>query len=253
MNTLRKWQKHTQPLLVSVVLGCFSYSSVQAATSVTVSNGFESGNLTGLTCSGNCPSVTTSPIKTGKYAGNFDLTPKMKTNYRTEAVLGSKGRFQFGKEYWIEFNYRYEDWAKDSDPEIGPFQIHTTPSSWNCNLGSAVGSAPFLMMSSNDEARFVTYRGKVLWRGPVQKKQWMNISVHFKISTGNDGFVEAWKDGVSLGRVNGANSPKVDICGKPMREPYFKMGVYKWNWQRVLTQSSRRQLFIDDLKITAVN
>lgn len=254
-NTVNNRQKYTIPLLLTALLGCLSHSPAQAATSVVVSNGFESGNLNGLTCSGNCPIVTTSPVRTGKYAGNFDLTPKMNTNYRTEAVLGSKGIFEFGKEYWVEFNYRYEDWAKDSDPEIAPFQIHAKASSWDaaCNIGAAVSTAPFLMTSSNDEVRFITYGYKVLWRAPIQKKRWLNMSVHFKISSGSDGFVEVWKDGVKIGMVKGANSPKTDKCGKPMKAPYFKMGVYKWNWKRKVTQSSRRQLFIDDLKIMSLN
>jgi hypothetical protein len=249
-NTL---YQHTSILFFMVLFVCFSPSPLQAAT--VVNNGFESGNLSGLVCSGNCPVVTTSPIRTGKYSGNFNLTRTMKTSYRTEAHLGNAGAFQFGKEYWVEFNYRYEDWEKDTDAEIAPFQIHATPSSWDasCNIGAAVSKAPFLMVSQNDEVKFVTYGGKVLWRAALQKKQWLNMSVHFRISTGSDGFVEAWKDGIKIGRVNGLNSPKVDKCGKPMLAPYFKMGVYKWNWSAFTTQSSRRQLIIDDLKVMTLN
>lgn len=251
MNTL---YKRARIFLFIVLFVCFNGSPLQAAT-VTLNNGFESGTLSGLTCSGNCPVVATTPIRTGKYAGNFDLTPNMKTSYRTETVLGDKGIFDFGKEYWVEFNYRYEDWAKDTDMEIAPFQIHTRPTSWDgaCKLGTAVSTAPFLMVSGNDEVKFVTYGGKVLWKATLQKKQWLNISVHFRISTGSDGLVEAWKDGVKIGMVKGPNSPKVNKCGKPMLPPYFKMGVYKWNWQTKITQSSRRQLVIDDLKIMTLN
>jgi hypothetical protein len=242
--------KRARIFLFIVLFVCFSGSPLQAATVVT--NGFESGNLSGLQCSGNCPVVTTSPIRTGRYSGNFNLTRTMKTSYRTEAVLGQTGVFQFGKEYWVEFNYRYEDWVKDSAAEIAPFQVHATASSsaTQCQLGSAVSTAPFLMVSQNDEAKFVTYGGKVLWRAALQKKQWLNMQVHFKISSGSDGLVEAWKDGVKIGAVKGPNSPKVDKCGQPMLAPYFKTGVYKWDWASFSTQSSRRQLIIDDLKVT---
>ncbi|MGR9117477.1 MAG: LamG-like jellyroll fold domain-containing protein, partial [Gammaproteobacteria bacterium] len=247
LNTTSTAYKNTSILFWAFLIFFFTNSPLHAAT-MKVDNGFESGNLSGFACSGNCPSVVTSPVATPKYSGNFDLTRNMTTNYRTE-VEGVQN-FVFGQEYWFGFSYRYEDWAKDSDAEIAPFQIHTRPSSWNgCNLGNAVGTAPFLMMSQNDEVQFRTYGSKIMWRGAVQKKQWLGITVHFKISAGSDGFVEAWKDGVKLGRVDGPNSPKLDKCGEPMRDPYFKMGVYKWNWQRTATDSSRRQLFIDNLKI----
>jgi hypothetical protein len=250
MYILNSLHEHTRTLCFVLLSVCFSSLPLNAAT--VLDNGFESGSLSGLTCSGNCPTIATSPVSTGKYAGNFKLTPSMKTNYRTEAVMGSKGNFSFGKEYWVEFNYRYEDWAKDSDTESAPFQVHTNPSSWtsSCQLGSASKTEPFLMVNSNDEHRFLTYGGKVLWRAPIQKQKWLNLSIHFKISTGSDGFVEAWIDGVKIGIVNGPNSPKLDGCGKPIQPPYLKVGVYKWSWQTKATDSSSRQLFIDNLKIT---
>jgi hypothetical protein len=248
MNVLNSLYEHARILFFVLLSVCFSSPPLNAAT--LLDNGFESGNLSGLTCSGNCPTISTSPVSTGKYAGNFKLTPAMKTNYRTEAVMGTKGKFSFGKEYWVEFNYRHEDWAKDSDSESAPLQVHTNPPDWDCTVGSPQQNAPFLMVSSNDEARFVTYGSKTLWRAPLQKQKWRHLSVHFKISSGSDGFVEASIDGVGIGRVNGPNSPKVDKCGKPMKEPYLKVGIYKWSWKTETTQSNSRQLFIDNLKIT---
>ncbi len=245
-------RKNTQSLLIIPLL--FGFINLSNAASLKVNNGFESGNLSGIKCSGNCPTVTTSTKVSGKYSGDFSLTQKMRTNYRTEATLGGIGLFDFGKEYWLGLDYFYKDWKKDSNAEIAPFQIHARPSAYapsgkGCHLGSAVSNAPFLMVSSNDEVRFLTYGRKVLWRGSVQKKQWLNITVHFRMSFGGDGFVEAWKDGVKLGRVNGPNSPKLDKCGKLMRAPYFKMGIYKWDWKRKNTDSSRREIFIDNVKI----
>lgn len=235
---------------ISIVFLFFAQSPANSAT-LNVDNDFQSAQSNSFRCSGNCPTVAASSEASSKSSFNFDLSRTMATNFRTEATLGKRGIFAFNREYWLGFNYRYEDWAKDSNAEIAPFQIHARPSDWTkgCNLGSAVGTAPFLMLSENDEVRFYTYGGKIMWRAPIQKKQWQSLTVHFKISTGSDGFVEAWKDGVKLGRVDGANSPVLDKCGKPMREPYFKMGIYKWDWKRKSTQSSRRQLFIESPKI----
>jgi hypothetical protein len=244
--------KHTSIFFITLIFFYFGNSPLNAET-LTTKHDFESG-MKGLRCSGNCPQVSTAQKKSGKYSGNFTLTRNMSTPYRTEAVFGEKGRFAFGKEYWVSFDYRYEDWKKDKSKDFAPFQIHTTQSNWSkeCKVTkAAAGSAPFFMVSGDDKVRFATYKNKTLWSGPIQKQQWLKIVVHFKISTGNDGFIEAWKDGVKLGRVNGANSPKFDGCGKLMREPYLKVGIYKWDWKpgRKATGSTRRQLFVDNLKI----
>jgi len=245
--------KHKNIFFFSFLLFFFTHSSLNAATLIYDGN-FDSGKLGGLSCSGNCPKVSSAQKRSGNRSADFTLTRNLRTPYRTEAVFGEKGRFAFGKDYWITFNYRYENWDKDKSKEFAPFQIHTTQSNWKkeCKVTrGAAASAPFFMASGDDKVRFATYKNKTLWSGSIQKRQWLKMVVHFKISTGNDGFIEAWKDGVKLGRVNGANSPKSDGCGKPMREPYLKVGVYKWDWKKGLkaTGSTRRQLFIDDLKI----
>ncbi len=244
-------------VFIASLFFCFTHFPLNAAT--LVNNGFESANLNGFRCSGNCPAIATYPTKEGRYSGNFNLTRNMPTSYRTEVVLENrKGHFEFGKEYWIGLDYRYENWAKDSKAEAAPMQLHTTPSDWaNCEVRTPSGSisaratAPIFMASKNGKAEIVTYGAKVRWTGPIEMQQWLNIKFHFKISTGSDGFIEAWKDGAKLFRINGANSPRLDSCRKPLRAPYFKMGVYKWNWRqgKPATESSRRQLFIDNLKI----
>ena len=232
--------------------------------------GFESGNLNGFICAGSCPKVTSAQKKTGKYAGNFDLTRNMSTPYRTEAVLANRaGHFDFGKEYRVSFDYRYENWKNDKSPESAPFQIHTTPSSYDRDKNgkrkcfvtkdgkpgsiSARATAPIFMSSKNGQVEIVTFGGKKRWSGPVEPKKWLNLVVHFKMSTNNDGFIEVWKDGKKLFRNIGPNTPKHDTCGLALRAPVFKVGVYKWNWKagRPATDSTRRQLLIDNLKITA--
>ena len=236
---------------------CFYFvnSPLNAAT-LKINNGFESGDLGSLRCSGNCPKVLTGQQKSGRNAAKFELHRKMPTPYRTEVVVSNQNikRLHFGKEYWMSLDYRYEDWKKDKSKEMAPFQIHTTPSSWegNCQIKNSAIKFPFWMMSGDDKVVFNTYNGKRLWTGSVEKNKWLNIVVHFKISTGNDGFIEAWKDGIKIGRIDGANSYKNDNCGH-LKPPYLKMGVYKGDWRpknqgiRPST-SSRRELWIDNFK-----
>lgn len=175
----------------------------------------------------------------------------MATHYRTEITLGDKGRFNFNQDYWFSLRYNYVDWKKDSSPEISPFQVHPTPGSWDdkCHLGSQYSTGPLMMFVKNDETRFITYGGEELWSAPIRKQQWQKIVVHFRPSMGDDGLVEAWINGVKLGKVSGPTSPKTDKCGNPMRAPFLKLGIYKWDWKRIKTNSTRRQLLIDDIKI----
>ncbi len=231
---------------------CFANSPVNAAT-IALSNDFESGGLGALKCSGNCPKISTAQKKSGKYSADYTLTRNMKSKYRTEVVLKNSNvsQFQFGQEYWMGLDYRYEDWKKDKSEEFAPFQVHVNPSSWDesCKKRkSAGGKAPFFMTSKNGEVSFKTFGSKTLWKGPIVEKKWLNIVVHFRLSSGSDGFIEAWKDGVKLGRVDGSNSFKKDNCGF-MKPSYLKVGIYKWVWANGGTDSNRRQLFIDNLRI----
>jgi hypothetical protein len=223
-----------------------------SAAELTFQNGFESGDLTGFHASGNAPTVVTSPVARGKYAGNFDLTRSMATPYRTEVVLGEKGKFEWSTEYWVGFSFRFEQWAADHDMEIAPFQIHRTPNDWATAKPSAqISNGPVMMAVRSGEMRVYTYGGKIGWRAPVVTGEWIHITLRFVPSFRSDGLIEMWKDGEKIVSVPGQNAIELDHNGKPMRPPYWKMGIYKWNWKegRRATDTTRRQLFIDDLRI----
>jgi hypothetical protein len=216
-------------------------------------SGFESGDLAGFNASGNPPTVVGSPVASGGHVGNFDLTRAMKTPYRTEVtVTGAPGRFDWNTEYWIGFSFRLEEWADDPDMEIAPFQIHATPADWNdTKPKSQISTGPVMMAVQNGEMRVYTYGGKIGWRAPVEQGKWLRMTLRFIPAYGDAGLIEMWRDGEKILSVPGANCYELDHNSKPMRPTYWKMGVYKWNWKegRPATGSTRRQLFIDDLKI----
>jgi len=65
--------------------------------------------------------------------------------------------------------------------------------------------------------------------------------------------VEAWIDGKKLFRRDGKLHDQIDDCGKPYLNPTFNMGIYKWDWMlgsNQISNSNRRTLFIDNLRIT---
>ncbi len=237
------------------------FSTIAVQAQIIYENDFEEENFDGLLLRNNLPTIS-NLSKSGKKSARFyleHLTKAQESNSskrkRTEvALLHRKGNFDFGKEYWISFDYRKENWKNDNNSEIGPFQIHTQnqdETNKDCLVPgrtSAVSNSPFLTITNNGVTSFFVY-GKKQWTWPVQEKEWINLTIHFVISYNNDGFVELWKDDVRLGRVDGVNSQKEDNCGL-MKPPYFKMGIYKWDWQLdTPTDSNSRELYIDSFKI----
>lgn len=227
----------------------FSSSVLNAATLLSALD-FESGVLKKAACSGNCPTDSSALKTAGRFSAQFSLTRAMPTSFRTEAVLKQHGSFEKGKEYWVGFDYYHHNWDKDREEEIGPFQIHGKASDWSFEC-TRNRYAPFHMVTKNGQETFMTYGNNVMWSGSVVKNQWQRIIFHFKLSAGSDGFIEAWKDGVKLGRVNGQNDQALDSCGRPTRSSYLKIGVYKGVWRpgKRETDVNRRDLFIDSLKI----
>ena len=199
----------------------------------------------------------------GKPTGNRDdkCVPGIECTSRTEIVVADqKGHFELGKEYWINLDYRYENWENEVEAKpgrdymIGPMQVHTRRSK-GCNdgYGSATSNAPFLMKAYGNELRFLTKGAKVLWRGKIKLKQWVNLVVHFKLSYSGDGFIEVWQDGSKLGKVTGANYVEFDKCGGRMRSGFFKMGLYNAGWEVPKNpgpfKNVEREIWIDNLKI----
>jgi len=234
----------------TLILSSFSSS----AATLVFNNGIETGNLSGFVCSGNCPTATTSNVASGNYALSFDLTRSMNTNYRTEATIaGTDGKFNTGSEYWIGYKFRFQDWAPDSDSDTGGIQIHLKAPAKEC-AESAMSAAPFLFITQNDTLIFRTYGAVTRWTQPLKHQVWQQAVFRFipaRTSNGG-GLVEAWVDGNKVASVPGINIDPLDGCGQPYPEPhYLKIGVYKWNWKRGPTQSSRRLILMDDVKIAA--
>jgi hypothetical protein len=200
--------------------------------------------------------TVSSPVAAGNFAAVYDLVRTIGLDtYRAEHLITST-RLAFDTEYWISMKYRRENWALDTSSESGPFQVHRVPSAWKAGCGgevSAFSNAPLLMVSKNDRERFITWHGVVSWEGPVVKNRWQDLLVHVKITRDASGYVEAWKDGVKLFRRDGKLHEAIDDCGKPFRDPTFNVGIYKWDWKAKSKQpsiSSRRTLFLDNLRIT---
>jgi hypothetical protein len=229
-------------------------ASMRVQSASVFKDGFETGkfdNFSPQLTSGATFKVVNSPVATGKYSGQLSLSyAPGGDNYRAEAVLkNGYGDFAFDKEYWVRFKFYYKDWKKDSLGEAAPFQIHNRYQTWgSCQWGAALSTAPFLMFSQNDVVSFRTFGGKVRWQTTIPKGKWLEMKVHFKISTTSAGFVEAWYNGQKIFRTTGINSYATDKCGTRLLAPYFKFGIYKFPWKTQLGESQLRTLVFDDIE-----
>lgn len=77
--------------------------------------------------------------------------------------------------------------------------------------------------------------------GPVPKNTWIDWVVHIKFSHTNTGILEVWKNGVKV--VDRQNLPN---CYNDEVYPYFKFGVYRWEWGTSVTQ---RVIYYDEVRV----
>ncbi len=76
--------------------------------------------------------------------------------------------------------------------------------------------------------------------GPIPKNKWIDWVIHIKYSHTNAGILEVWMNGEKvIDRVNMPNSYNDDAY------PYFKFGVYKWNWGA----TSQKVIYYDEVRV----
>jgi Polysaccharide lyase len=251
-------------------LWLFLLSGLANAATIQFSSTMESE--TGLTKAIQFPpnaSITQqSTIKangTGAFKNELNRTNFAIDGDRSEfEVHSGKGNMPFNTEMWININFRYENWASDTDRDFSPFQVHRRPGgnppNWNCDKGSAFAMAPFFMTTVNNNVEIRGFpNGQLFWSAPltsagIAKNVWHNMVIRADIGWDTNGYLEVWIDNIKrFSKFNYAMYPGPnDSCGNPyILPPYWKMGIYKWTWKanRPATQTNLRTVYLDDLKI----
>ena len=221
----------------------------KAASAILFNGDFETGNISGWKCSGNCPTVVTSPTRAGKYSLMSILDAKTsKVNYRTELRLQAVNDFPFGKEYWLGVStYLPSGWSDNyiSSYDQGMlWQFHDrgfNDPSWRSGL-------PLVL--NHYEGKFIIQRrghpsSKTFWEAPYEKGKWTDWVINVKWSKGSDGFINIWKDGEQLVSEKGAN-----YYSEHTDPPYFKMGLYQWGWDEGKPLgTTQRTIYHDEVRI----
>ncbi|MGW9440034.1 heparin lyase I family protein [Streptomyces sp. NPDC055607] len=187
--------------------------------------------------SGNGPEIVTSPVRDGSYAARFQLDasdPLVSNGKRSE--ITQQDNQPLDVERWYGFSLHLPStWTYDTSAEI--------VSQWHqCDADCSGGSPPLALLT--DEGRWkVDFRGDIIDLGAYATAKWTDWVFHVKWRTDGAGVLEVWRDGTRVLTRTGATHD-----GGP-RSPYFKFGIYKWDWNKGPTDTSQRVMFYDSLRI----
>lgn len=236
-----------------------------ANSTILFSSDFESGNLNGWSRELAAVSYAAqiveapAPIRSGVKTLRIELNqndPDVAGSRRAELARG--GDTQNG-EYWFAFSvFLPKDYAIDRSPEILA-QWHNYP---DFVQGETWMSPPLSLHTSNgkwlinrlwDNATVSTNQSVVakgfsrqhdLGAFAADKDRWTDWVFHIKWGwqTSQDPKLEVYKNGLMVLNQNGQPNTTNDVVA-----PYFKMGLYKWDWKQEPARSdiTTRVLYFD--------
>jgi hypothetical protein len=189
--------------------------------------------------------------RAGKGSMRFELR-KSDTKHGHRAELGQQPGV-VKQEGWYGFaNYFPKEYTADPISEIVA-QFHSKPDldkgeKWRSPpLALAIINDRFVLEMRNDPRPISTGEIKMtrLDLGPVEKEVWNDWVVHAKWAWDNTGVLEIWKNNKLI--VSRKNMPN---CYNDATYPYFKIGVYKWDWAKKSTPSVQKRIYyVDEVTI----
>ena len=186
----------------------------------------------------------------GSNSGRFEIRkndPQIYGGHRTELVQSLSTTQSEG---WYGFSqYFPSDYGSD-DTGDGIGQWHDIPDS-----GEATNRPPSnALLASNDRLKWIVRwdADRIMTNGntdgifhidlgQIPKNRWVDWVVHIKYAHNNTGILEVWMDGKKV--INRQNMPN---AYNDQKYPYFKFGVYKWNWGN---SSTKRVIYYDEVRV----
>jgi hypothetical protein len=110
------------------------------------------------------------------------------------------------------------------------------------------GKTPALCLRTKNDRLYLRIMGSI-WvdLGLLDKGKWHAYVMHVKHSSGSDGLVEIWRDGVKILSRTGQNMYRVT---GDLKNPNLKLGIYKSAWNNSqTTATNKRVLYFDEIKI----
>ncbi len=187
---------------------------------------------------GGTAAIVEAPVRAGRFACRFTLEPDQE-----RAELQPRIALQaLGSERWYGFSiFVTADWKPIDANEVVAQWKHTN------DPGETEGSPPLALRVDDEEwrinCRWDSRRtsdkedpeGKAeIVRLPYERGRWTDWVFRYRCSFGDDGLIEAWKDGELVTRRQGPNAYN-DEQGL-----YFKWGIYHTEGRRVLVNDELR-------------
>lgn len=187
--------------------------------------------------------ITKDPLSGSNKVGKFEL------RYNDKNVKGSKraevGFRELLREGWYSYSVYFptSGFSRDQYPEI--------ISQWHQEGG---GSPPSMVQIQDDEIYFRAINrsdtrdnsNKVYTDyslGKIQRGKWNEFVFHIVHSPNSDGLIEIWHNKSKVHTIKGPNIRR----GYPM--PAFKVGIYKWTWSSRKTNTDRRIVYFDNVRV----
>lgn len=179
--------------------------------------------------------VKMSMNRTDEFSGVINGKP------RTELARVPNDYMYDGGEYHINFKtYLPSDFQFDyNGNREGLMQIHQS---------NGLGTSPLFLIGLDGDSYFSfveppyqSQRFDFFASASDDRGKWVDWSLHYKASTGEEGLYELYKNDDLVSSFSGANSYHNDGA-------YIKIGVYKWSWTN--TGLYNRTVYYDDVSIS---
>jgi hypothetical protein len=185
-----------------------------------------------------------SVTRTAAYSRSGGFSTRYELN-KTDAVVSGSKRSETGRYTKSELNPKVERWYAASyylpvefvsDPAAESVtQWHTTSTQY----------PPLSLWTQNGQWRLVQLGKTITILGNYDKGKWTDMVFHVKWSSGTDGLIEIWKNGVKIMSKTGANVNAGILTGA-----YMRTGIYKWPWKSgTSSTTTKRVVYIDDVRI----
>lgn len=195
--------------------------------------------------------IVSHPVRHGRGALKLTLerdAPGDPKAYRTDFwIRGMSQAFRMGGEYWYGFSIMLPD-------DFQPDALGELFAQW---INPKVGGAPSLAVYIYEDSYQIRKRWeegntihRTLWRGSVSSDlgEWVDWVFRVRWSDGEDGLLEAWKNGHLIISDTGPNTARAGDYA-----PYFKFGIYKFPWRQSAQEApswvTHRTLYIDEIRI----
>ena len=213
--------------------------NAETSTSLTY---FRNNSLTSWAFNQKCCSYSqqrsTTYARSGSYSTRYELnkydadvfgSKRTETGRYTRSEPTAKVERWYGASYYLPSDFVYDAAAES------PTQWHTTSTRY----------PPLAIWIQKGQWRLVQFGNLSTVLGTYEKGKWTDFVFHVKWSSGTDGLIEIWKNGVKIFSKAGKNINAGITYGA-----YMRSGLYKWPWKSGSTSTTKKRvLYIDDVRI----